>query len=234
VRILLHIKFYFYKKIDMEQRTALIAGASGLVGRQLLSQLVADERYKRIIAISRKPLAFTSTKLETIIFDFDQENYRMDIQANDVFCCLGTTIKDAGSQDAFFKVDFGYVLKLAQWARINNIAHFSVISSLGANSASKIFYSRVKGEMENALIALDLSSLHIFRPSLLLGERDSFRFGEVLSKKLMSIFSFIFKGKLLRYKGIQASQVARIMIGQTWNDGSRLRIYESDEMQKLS
>jgi hypothetical protein len=88
--------------------------------------------------------------------------------------------------------------------------------------------------MENALIALDLSSLHIFRPSLLLGERDKFRFGEVLSKKLMSIFSFIFKGKLLRYKGIQVSQVARIMIGQTWNDGSRLRIYESDEMQKLS
>ena len=164
-------------------RTALLAGASGLVGGHLLQRLLADPRYKRVVTVSRKALGIEHPKLRSLITDFDAIEAAMaglGETVDDAFCALGTTIKTAGSRAAFRRVDFGYVVAFARAARAVGARRFMLVSAIGASARSRIFYLRVKGETEEAVAALGYPALHIFRPGLLLGQRAESRPREAL------------------------------------------------------
>jgi uncharacterized protein YbjT (DUF2867 family) len=176
----------------MTQKTAVIAGATGLVGSRLVELVLAAPEYSLVVALARKtPLAVSSIGgPQWRKADFEQlDKVLHDIRGSkskplDVFCCLGTTIKVAGSQDAFRRVDFDYVVRFGRWARDANARRLVLVSALGADPASRVFYNRVKGEAEHALGALGLHSLVVLRPSLLDGERTEIRPGERLTLKL--------------------------------------------------
>lgn len=167
---------------------AVISGATGLVGSHLIHKLLDDSRFNEVISVSRKTLGITSSKLkEVICSDFTHLLSKKDELKGDIyFCCLGTTIKTAGSRVKFRAVDYNAVLEFGKIAKMNEAQSFVVISAEGANAKSRIFYSRVKGEVEEALQQLNLNRLIIMRPSLLMGERKEFRLGEKMAISLMN------------------------------------------------
>jgi uncharacterized protein YbjT (DUF2867 family) len=218
----------------MEKRNALIAGATGLVGKSLLQQLLADELYEKIIVITRKPIDSIHPKLIQQQVDFDTiEALKLSLPVDDVFCALGTTIKTAGSQDAFYKVDFTYVVNLGKWSAANGVKRFMVVSAMGANAKSGIFYNRVKGEMEAAISRFNIDQVQVFRPSLLMGNRTEKRGGEKIAQVVMGSLGFLFSGPLLKYKGIHADVVAKAMIYSASQKVEGFTIYESGVMQNL-
>lgn len=214
-------------------KTALLAGATGLVGGEVLRLLLASGDYAKVVAFVRRPIPHLShPKLEQVIVDFDDlAPHAQHFQGADVYCCLGTTIKIAKTREAFRKVDFDYPLRLAELAKQNGARQYLIITALGSDAKSSVFYNRVKGEVELSLRALDLPALRIFRPSLLLGERNEFRFGE----KVASFFSFAIVGPLKKYRPIHARTVARALLHVALHDTSvGTRVYESNEMEKLA
>jgi uncharacterized protein YbjT (DUF2867 family) len=218
----------------MENRNALIAGGTGLVGSSLLQQLLADHQYEKIVVITRKPIEMANPKLVQQQLDFDKiENLKLDFQVDDVFCALGTTIKTAGSQDAFYKVDYTYVVNLGKWCVNNGVKRFMIVSAMGANAKSGIFYNRVKGEMEVAVSKLQIPEVKVFRPSLLMGNRIEKRGGENIAQAVMGALGFLFAGPLLKYKGIHADVVASSMIKVAKQVLMGFKIYESGEMQRM-
>jgi uncharacterized protein YbjT (DUF2867 family) len=193
-------------------KTAIIAGATGLIGKQLLFNLIESEAYDKIIALVRKEIPFNSPKLIQVIVDFDNlPLIAANLKADDVFCCLGTTIRKAGSQAAFKKVDYDYCLNLANETYKNESKNFFLVSALGANSSSKIFYNKVKGELEEAISKVGFNSFYIFRPSLLLGNRNDFRLGEKIMQIIMKPISKIMFGSMKKYAAIESIQVAKAM-----------------------
>ena len=218
----------------MEKRNALIAGATGLVGNALLQQLLNDNQYDKIILLIRKPLEIANSKLVILQNDFDKiESLNPGFTIDDVFCALGTTINTAGSQDAFYKVDFTYVVNLGKWCEANGVKRFMIVSAMGANAKSGIFYNRVKGEMEEAVKQLNISQKMIFRPSLLMGNRKEKRTGEKIAQAVMGGLGFLFVGPLLKFKGIHADVVAKAMIKAAKLDKQGFTVYESGEMQGM-
>ena len=210
-------------------KTALVIGATGLIGRQLVELLLADSRYITVIALARKPLTLKHSKLKNIQFDFDNPD-ELQVQGDELFCCLGTTIKKAGSQQAFYKVDYEYTLLSAQLAYKNGTKRITLVSSMGADKNARIFYNRTKGAIEEAIAAIGFEATFIVRPSLLLGSRTEFRLGEVIAKTLMKVFDFAIPRK---YRAIDAAQVARAMI-VLMNSGKRgLHVIESDALAIL-
>lgn len=190
----------------------MIVGASGLVGGELLNYLLQAPEYTRIISLVRKPQGIKHPKFEENVVDFEHlEEYKDCFNVHDVFCCLGTTIKTAKSREAFKKVDVDYPLKIAKLAQAVPVEKFLIISSMGANSKSTVFYSRMKGLLEEQLMELGIKSLHIFRPSLLVGNRKEIRLGEKVSAFLAKGLSFAFIGRLKQYKPIEAKRVAHGM-----------------------
>lgn len=215
-------------------KTALIIGASGLIGNEVLQILLNDPSYDHVKIFVRNQVPVSHNKLEQFVVDFDNLKAQQDLIKGDVvFCCLGTTIKVAGSQKAFAKVDYTYVVNFADIAKKNGIPRFIVVSSLGVNSEGGNFYLTVKRDMENALKNLKINSLIIVRPSMLLGERKEFRLGESVGKFLMKSLSFIFIGKLKKYKGIEAHVVAKAMAALSKTDLENTVIFESDRLQEL-
>ncbi|WP_460503201.1 NAD-dependent epimerase/dehydratase family protein, partial [Hymenobacter agri] len=169
-------------------KTALLAGATGLIGSYLLPLLLASERYDKVIVVGRRAVPTLHPKLVQVTTELDQlEAVRLKLIADDVFCCLGTTMAQAGSKEAFFTVDFRYVVQLAALAAGNFAAQFLVVSSMGADADSRIYYSQVKGEMEAAVRQAPFRAIHIFRPSLLLGERAHPRLGERLGAAVLKL-----------------------------------------------
>jgi uncharacterized protein YbjT (DUF2867 family) len=218
----------------MEQRNALIAGATGLVGNSLLKQLLADDHYEKVVVITRKSIDVNHPKLIQKQIDFDKiESLKLDFRIDDVFCALGTTIKTAGSQDAFYKVDFTYVVNLGKWCVANSVKRYLIVSAMGASAKSGIFYNRVKGEMETAVSQLNISQIEVFRPSLLMGDRKEKRGGEKIAQAVMGTLGFLFAGPLLKYKGIHADVVAKAMIKASKEDRQGFTVYESGEMQRM-
>ncbi|QQR98022.1 MAG: oxidoreductase [Sphingobacteriales bacterium] len=194
-------------------KTALLVGATGLVGSEVLNILLNDNSFTNVTVLCRKPLSQKYQKLKEIIVDFDNlGKYKNDIVADVVFCCLGTTIKKAGSQAAFKKVDFEYPLEVAKIAKANGAVSYNVITALGSDAHSSIFYNRVKGELQNELMKLNFNSLHIIQPSLLIGERNETRIGEGIAQKLSPIMNSLLIGKLKKYKAIEGTQVAKAMV----------------------
>jgi uncharacterized protein YbjT (DUF2867 family) len=216
-------------------RTALIAGASGLVGGFLLRQLLELPEYGKVISLGRRPLELTHPKLVQLTVDFGAlEKITADLQCDDAFCCLGTTIRKAGSQENFRAIDQAAVLAVAWAARRNGAQRFFVVSSLGANAQSRVFYNRVKGETEEALEVLDFPTLAIFRPSLLLGPRTEKRLGEKIGAALMWVAEPLLFGGLRQYRAIQAEVVARAMSRCSFGrPGQGVLIFPSDEIQDL-
>lgn len=174
----------------MIQKKAVVAGSTGLVGSRLVQLLVAAPEYSLVVALSRRPAAEARGKLQWRAADFDRLDQILgDVRGSetiplDVFCCLGTTIKVAGSEEAFRRVDFDFVVKTGRWARGASARRFILVSALGADPESRVFYNRVKGDAEQTLGALGLPSLVVLRPSLLDGERIEVRPGERLALKL--------------------------------------------------
>jgi uncharacterized protein YbjT (DUF2867 family) len=196
------------------KKVAVVTGATGLVGSRLLSLPREASDYRRVIAMSRRPLGLVARKIELRPADFDRPGEALagvegTGAALDVFCCLGTTIKEAGSKSAFRRVDFDYVLALAKWAEAMNVRRFVVVSAIGADAASRVFYLRVKGEIEDALRRLQLPSLTILRPSLLDGERIESRLGERFALRASRPLGMLIPRKL---RPVRAVDVAAAML----------------------
>jgi uncharacterized protein YbjT (DUF2867 family) len=203
------------------KRTALIAGASGLIGGHCLTLLLENENYSNVISIGRRALDITHSKLEQHVVDFNKlENYEDLFKVNDVFCCLGTTIKTAGSKEKFRLVDYVFPIKMAQLAQSNDVEVYSIVTAMGANAKSSIFYNQVKGEVENELETLDIPAVHILQPSLLLGDRNESRTGEAIAQAIFKVINPIFVGKLKQFKGIPGKRVAEKMVALA-NNGSK-------------
>lgn len=216
------------------KRTALLAGATGLTGGHLLSLLLADSRYTLVHALVRKPGLPSHPRLQEHAFDYDHPAALSASTMDDVFCCLGTTIKKAGSQAAFRKVDFDYVVNLAHLARKSGAKRFLVISSLGANAHSPVFYSRVKGEMENAVRDTGFDELHIFQPSLLLGNRHESRLAERAGIAASGIIAPFMFGPMRKYRPVEAQTVAVAMLKAAWANRRGNHVYASDRIVELA
>ncbi|MEO8386128.1 MAG: NAD(P)H-binding protein [Betaproteobacteria bacterium] len=211
-----------------KSRIALVAGATGLTGKHLLELLLADTRYARVHALVRKAALPSHPKLSEHVIDFAALGKLP--KADEAFCCLGTTIKKAGSQAQFRKVDFDCVVNFASAAKAAGANRFLVVSALGANAKSAVFYNRVKGEMEAALSAMNFESLHIFRPSLLLGERAEARVGERLGIAVFTALAPLMIGPARRVRPVEAKAVAQGMMVAANADGLGIWVTESDEI----
>lgn len=210
-------------------KTAVIAGATGLIGTQLLEALLQFPRYSSVIALTRRPMALKHPGLKNIITGFQQlDGILANIDPDDVFCCLGTTMAKAGSKEKFYEVDFQYPLNLAKATHGLAAKQYLLVSAVGADAHSKIYYNRVKGEVENAIRQVGFDTLHIFRPSLLLGPRAEQRIGEDIAKVLYRIFSFVIPPK---YKAISSEKVAEAMAAFAARDMQGTFIHESRELQ---
>ncbi len=188
---------------------AIVVGSTGLIGSELLKLLDKDQSFTKITALVRKKTATVSTKLIEVEVDFGSLPADLFEKQDVVFCCLGTTIKKAGSKAAFRKVDYEYPLLTAKIAKEKGVEQFAIVTAMGANPQSKIFYNNVKGDIENALKNINFESLGIFRPSMLLGNRAEVRTGERIGQAVMKLFSWVIPKN---YKAIQAKSVAIAMV----------------------
>ncbi|MGH8687134.1 MAG: NAD(P)H-binding protein [Burkholderiales bacterium] len=211
-----------------DPRKALVVGATGLIGAFVLKRLLDSEHYQRVTVWVRRPLAVKHPKLTMEVVDFDKlEEHRVD--AEDVYCCLGTTIKVAGSQDAFRRVDYEYPVALAKAAAKGGAKRILVVSALGANSKSTVFYSRVKGEMQDAVRAAGVPIAIFFQPSMLSGRVDDKRFWEDVATAVGNVI-----GPLLgKYRPIHGDIVAQAMV-KAAVEGMGSRVVESGAIRKLA
>jgi len=194
--------------------TALIAGASGLIGRDLLKLFIQDDKITQIYSLARSKQDKMPSKVIQILTDFESV-LDIELPACDVgLCTLGTTIKKAGSRENFYTVDHDYVLNFARLCKKRGVKTFIVVSAMGADVKSKVFYNQVKGRTEEDLKSLDFESLVILRPSLLLGERSEFRLGEWIAQKTIGSLGFLFVGSLAKVKPISGRKVAMRMISE--------------------
>jgi len=214
--------------------TAAIAGVTGLTGQSLLKQLERDKDFTRIFALSRKSDRTTSIKTEFIVTNFGDQHWKRAFPADIFFCCLGTTIKKAGSKETFRAIDYELVLQLATLARQRGCRQFVGISSLGADKNSSNFYLRTKGEMEDSVAKLGFDSCTFLRPSLLLGARQEKRTGEKMGIMLASLLGPLMLGPLKKYRAIQAETVAKAMIALALEEKPGVRFVESDDLQKFA
>ncbi|MFP4555576.1 MAG: NAD(P)H-binding protein [Bacteroidales bacterium] len=212
-------------------KTSAVIGSTGLVGRNLVEILLENKNYTTIHSISRRKPKQESSKLAHI--DFDSGGYSIPQNIDTAFCCLGTTMKKAGSKELFRKVDFEMVVDFAKKAKESGINRFALVSSIGANPNSSNFYLRTKGETEEELKKIGFDRLVIVRPSLLLGKRSEKRLGEDIGKALYSIFRFLFIGPLKKYRGIYASDVAKAMIVLA-ERGQGIIVAESNALKMFS
>ena len=216
------------------EKKALIIGATGLIGNQLVKLVSQSDYYQKIIVLVRKECGLSNEKVEEIITNFnDLEESLKSIQADDIYNCLGTTMKKAGSKEEFYKVDFSYPIEIARIMKNKGSDSFLNVSALGAKKSSIIFYNRVKGELEEALEEIGFGSLVIFRPSLLLGDRGEKRTGEDIAKKTYKILDNIFVGPLKKYSGIKGETVAHAMFEMARRNPQGITILESDKIKEV-
>lgn len=216
------------------RRKALLAGASGLVGGFCLTELLADPDFDRVVIFLRRELPLSHPKLRQQVIDFNRVSELTDFpEVDDVFCCLGTTIKKAGTQEAFYRVDFSYVHELARMASLHRARQFLLVSALGAQADSRIFYNRVKGKVEEAVKQLPFVGVQIFRPSFLVGKRKEDRPGERLGMIIFRALSFLMLGPLRKYRPIHAQRVARAMVTLAHQEPKGFNIFESNQIQSL-
>jgi uncharacterized protein YbjT (DUF2867 family) len=213
---------------------AIIVGATGLIGRNLLEIVLDRGGYDQVLILVREELHITHKKLHQLKVDFNDLNKYTDAISGDAFfCCLGTTKKKTPDKNEYRKIDHDYPVQLAQIAKENSIRQYHFVSAGGANIKSPIFYSRLKGETENDLIAVGLEGLHIYRPSLLTGYRKEHRSGEKIAASVFKLLNPLFSGSLKKYRSIEARTVAKAMFRQSLQNEPGVHIYESDKIQDL-
>jgi uncharacterized protein YbjT (DUF2867 family) len=216
-------------------KTALIIGSTGLIGSHLLELLLESNEYEKVITFVKRDSGIQHPKLKQHIIDFDKpETYKELVIGDDFFCTIGTTIKNAGSQEAFRKVDFEYPKEFATIALQNNVKQFLIISSVGADANSGNFYLKTKGEIQDFLKNCNFESISVLQPSLLLGNRKEFRLGEKIGSFFMKLFSFLFIGSIKKYKPIQAEDVAKAMFSIAQKSHKGFHILESDTIQEIA
>lgn len=204
--------------------SVLILGATGLVGSECVRQFAESPRFDRVVALARRPLAKTPPRVETHVIDFERlDDAAQHFRVSHLVCALGTTIKQAGSQQRFRRVDHDYPVAAARLGIREGVRHFLLVSALGASPQSRVFYSRVKGEVEDAVRALPYRSVTIVRPSLLLGERAELRLGEQIGKLFAGIVP-------KRYKPVEGSAVASTLLRAAVEDRPGVRIIESRDI----
>jgi uncharacterized protein YbjT (DUF2867 family) len=211
-------------------KTALVVGASGLIGNVLTIKLLESSFYSKVKIVVRKKIDLTHQKLEQIIIDFDNLD-ESKIVADDIFCCLGTTMKIAKTKANFYKVDFTYPLNIAKAGLTNGAKQFLIITAMGADEKSLFYYNRVKGEVEKAISDLHYPTLLIFRPSMLSGERKESRFGEKIGSIFMNLFDAIIPDN---YKIIKGEKVAQAMLELAQKEIKFKDIFESGTLQKYN
>ncbi len=218
----------------MKMRSAIVVGATGLVGSALVKLLCESDEYISVTVVARKKLEFQHAKLTVHVRQFD-ELTEEDLEfADDLFCCLGTTIKKAKSREVFEKVDIEYPVQIGALAKNRGVRHMIVISAMGANEGSFAYYNRVKGKLEKELIELDLPQLSIVRPSLLVGDRKEFRLGEKIGELAFKIGNPLLVGPLKNYRSIKAEQVARAMkIIALYGKKEKVAIFSSKELAMM-
>jgi uncharacterized protein YbjT (DUF2867 family) len=210
-------------------KVALLAGTTGLIGSQLLDLLLGDNDYEKVTAISRKPLYKTHTKLNNLVCELHElQSHAADLKADDVFCCLGTTMKKAKTETAFRAVDYDAPLALAKISKKHGAKKYLLISALGANKNARIFYNKVKGEVEEAIAEVGFESFHVLQPSLLTGPRREQRAGEEAAQMFYKIFGFLIPKK---YASIESIKVARAMVAIAKEENKGRFAHSSEELQ---
>lgn len=217
-----------------QNQTALLFGATGLVGQKVLQFLIEDERYSSISVANRSSKNYSSSKVKETIVDFSNLKASVDLfKVDHVFICLGTTIKKAGSKPAFEKVDLEYpteIANLSKRAGVNQLVH---ISAIGANANSSNFYTKTKGRAEEAIWKSGPEKSYAVRPSMLFGDREEFRLGEKIGILLMKVFGFLMIGAAEKYKGIYDEEVAQAMIFIA-NSSPKQKAFDSDELKAIA
>lgn len=214
----------------MTTKKALVLGATGLIGQAVTEQLLADSRYGQVVAFSRRELLLSHPKLKVEIIDFaDMAQVPSKFAADELYCCLGTTMKKAGSEDAFKWVDYEIPFEAAKLAQSQGLKHYLIVTAMGADPKSFFFYNRVKGEIERDLAALDLARLSILQPGLLLGDRNEQRLGESIAQNVSKVFSPLLPNA---YKPIAGNTVAKAMI-KIANQEMAQTIFSSGELLTL-
>jgi uncharacterized protein YbjT (DUF2867 family) len=215
----------------MTTRSIALVGSTGLVGRECLKFLLGRPEFSRVVVLVRRQVQIDLSpahreKVELHVVDFDRlASYAGLLAVDQILCALGTTIRKAGSQQAFRTVDFAYPAEIARLGLERGARHFLLVSAVGANARSSVFYNRVKGELENAVLALPYRAHTIVRPSLLLGEREETRLGEKIGEKL----AFLAPRK---YKPVHARDVAWTLVNAAFVDGAGVNVIESQQIQR--
>ena len=210
--------------------SAIVLGGTGLVGSQLIDELIDDNSCQLITLIGRSDPKILSPKVVFESVDFDNQNDLLAKTHGDVlFIAFGTTIKTAKSKENFEKIDAGIPINVAKAAKQNGIEKVVIVTALGADEKSPVFYNHIKGKIENTLIGLDFSQLCILRPSLLLGERGEKRFGEKIAQNVFSKINFLFVSILKKYKAVSATQVAKAMLYFYKNTTDKIKIIENEQ-----
>ena len=214
-------------------KTAIVLGSTGLTGSFLLDNLLSDARYKSIVLFNRKAIAKQHPKIKEIVVDlFNLEDYKDLFIADEVYCCIGTTASKTPNKEIYHKIDYGIPVTEAKICKTNKIETFVVISSLGADVNSKIFYSRTKGEMEKAVLDLNLKYSYILQPSMIGGQRHEKRLAEFNMKKLMKLADPLLLGKLKKYRTIRPNIIAKAMVLLA-NSKLETAVIESDVIEQL-
>jgi uncharacterized protein YbjT (DUF2867 family) len=220
----------------MHRKTAVVLGATGLIGQHLVQELLQNEFFSRVRLLVRKPLTINHPKLDIQIVNFNDEKdiaARIDI-GDVIFCCVGTTRKKVkGNKTEYRKVDYDIPIITARLGVQHGFSQFLMVSAIGANPVAANFYLQLKGCIEEDITALPFESIHIFRPSLLLGKREEFRLGERLGGVVFKALSFLFIGAWRKYRPIQAADVAKSMVAAANKEIAGVHLYEYDEMKTL-
>ncbi|WP_299005392.1 NAD(P)H-binding protein [uncultured Shewanella sp.] len=218
-------------------KTAIIAGATGAIGTELLAILLNAAEYDQVHCLVRRPLGFSHSKLIVHLIDFDEWDPQTlisthsELMHGQVFCCLGSTLKQAGFLDAFKRIDIDYVLSVAKFAEESSAEGFSLISAIGANASSSNYYTQTKGEVEQQVQQHHIPAIRIFRPSLLHAKRAQFRLGEYVGFMLLTVLSPLLQGKLKKYRAISTKQVAKALYLTSIEEHDGVVIFESDAIQ---
>ncbi len=215
-------------------KTAIILGASGLTGSILLQNLLKDDRYDTIKLFSRKEIDNLPSKVTQYIGDLlNLNSFKTDFIANEVYCCIGTTTKKTPNKTLYKAIDYGIPVTAAKLSKENGINTFSVVSALGANAKSNIFYNKTKGEMEQEVLSKKIENTYILQPSIIGGNRNENRFGEKLGLAVFKLIEPLFIGKLKKYRITEAEHIAKAMINLA-NSTSSKKVIASDQIKEIS
>jgi uncharacterized protein YbjT (DUF2867 family) len=215
-------------------KKAILFGATGFVGAYLLEDLLHSDNYEKVTVVVRKELNISHPKLEVVIGDFRSLPLIKDkIVADDIFITIGTTKAKTPDKKEYYKIDHDYPVLAAAMAKEQGAKAVFIVTAVGANAASKIFYVRTKGKAEEDIIALDFEQTHIFRPSMIMGNRGEKRVLESIFLKIWRVIDPVLTGGLSKYRGIEGKDIAKAMLKATTTRNEKLKIYQWKDMKDL-